>query len=229
MEIESLSFSDLQQKMSSLETEVANLQSKLKTYQELEEKLKGVVREDTRRLKIFILESTAKEKFRIWTVAAGGLVALGIFGATTWMALPGIIRDGMAKAGIEKLVDASEANVERIRTNLERSNTLANGLQNNYDALIEALLKNPDFLALAKGPAGDKGPPGEMGPAGLAGPQGLRGEQGPKGDAGPPGPQGLKGAQGPPGPKGEVGPAGPKGQSGRPGPRGLRGAPGRQT
>lgn len=77
----------------------------------------------------------------------------------------------------------------------------ADEVNENFEALADAIDSVP---AGAEGPAGPQGPEG---PAGPQGPEGPPGPQGPQGPAGPAGPEGSRGPQGPAGPRGEVGPS----------------------
>ena len=176
--ISELKHSELKQKVSCLESELGDLKSTLKANAELEAKLKDLIRADT-----------AKEKNLIYTVAAVGAVMFGI----GWTQLPSLIRDGLAKYGVDKIVDKAEAGAQIIRGNVEISNTLVHALKKNYDDLIVDLLKNPNFVAVAKGPSGEKGPKGEIGPPGPTGPQGSPGGQGPQGSKDDVGSQGDQG------------------------------------
>lgn len=116
----------------------------------------------------------------------------------------------------------------------------ANAVNQNFDALADAIDNipagpmgppgppGPMGAPGAAGPAGQMGPPGPAGPAGLNGldgPAGPAGAAGPAGPAGPMGPIGLPGLIGPIGPPGPIGAPGPQGPIGPQGPEGPAGAP----
>lgn len=93
----------------------------------------------------------------------------------------------------------------------------ANEVNENFEALAEAIDEAAQGQVGREGPQGPEGPPGAEGAAGPPGPEGPPGPSGPQGQPGPPGPTGPPGAEGPPGPTGARGPQGPQGPPG-PGP-----------
>ena len=119
----------------------------------------------------------------------------------------------------------------------------ADRLNDNFNAVTDALNEvpagppGPQGTVGPAGPQGFAGPQGSQGPAGLKGPEGRQGDIGDTGPAGaqgiqglqgPAGAQGPEGIQGPAGPVGTVGPLGPVGPQGEKGDVGLGGARGPQ-